>query len=150
MTKRISIGNRTIRLQLWDTAGQDRFRSMAPLFFRGSHAAICVYDISSEKSFDDLQQWINDLQRYSVGVAAEANNGATSDGNREECQLIYVVGNKSDLAASGSRAVDWHRARLFVDSMNAIASHDIGCGRRQIIHLFPEEISAKSDGGTPK
>ena len=49
---------KTIRLQLWDTAGQERFRSLIPSYIRDSNVAIIVYDVSNEKSFNQVPKWI--------------------------------------------------------------------------------------------
>ena len=66
-----------VRVQIWDTAGQgkknkkrsskkmcilieiiERFRAMAPMYYRGAHAALLVYDITSQESFEELSSWI--------------------------------------------------------------------------------------------
>ncbi|CAH6722736.1 GTP-binding protein Ypt6p [[Candida] jaroonii] len=72
--------NKTIRLQLWDTAGQERFRSLIPSYIRDSNVAIICYDITSKKSFENLEKWINEVKL-----------------ERGEDVIIVIVGNKSDL-----------------------------------------------------
>ncbi|KAK4956969.1 hypothetical protein LTR66_013301, partial [Elasticomyces elasticus] len=52
----------TIRLQIWDTAGQERFRSISKLYYRGAHAAVLCYDITSAKSFQDMGVWLKELR----------------------------------------------------------------------------------------
>ena len=49
-------------MQIWDTAGQEIFRSLIPMYYRGADAAIIVYDISSKSSFDSLTSWLNELK----------------------------------------------------------------------------------------
>jgi len=44
-----------IKLELWDTAGQEKFRHIAPIYFRKSSAVLIVYDISNKKSFSDAE-----------------------------------------------------------------------------------------------
>ena len=51
------MANQKITLQIWDTAGQERFRSMAPLYYRGAVAAILVFSITDEASFEKLKEW---------------------------------------------------------------------------------------------
>ena len=46
----------------WDTAGQERFRSMAPLYYRGAVAAILVFSITDESSFEKLKEWVRELK----------------------------------------------------------------------------------------
>lgn len=76
----ISIGSESIKLQLWDTAGQEIFRSITRSYFRDSSCAIIVYDVTKRDTFDHIQGWINDVKEL-----APAN-----------C-LIAIVGNKIDL-----------------------------------------------------
>ena len=45
-------------LQIWDTAGQERFRSMAPMYYRGAHAAILVFDVTSKDSLERVGGWV--------------------------------------------------------------------------------------------
>jgi small GTP-binding protein len=70
-----------IEIQIWDTAGQEKYRSLSPVYFRNSSAAIVVYDVSDRQSFIDLSQWITSFK----GIA-------------EPNSLIFVVGNKTDLS----------------------------------------------------
>ena len=51
-----------VNLQIWDTAGQERFRSMAPMYYRGAKAALCVFDITNEDSFEKIADWLRDLK----------------------------------------------------------------------------------------
>ncbi|KAJ1915332.1 hypothetical protein IWQ60_008470 [Tieghemiomyces parasiticus] len=62
MATKLLVDGYKIRLQIWDTAGQDRFRPMAPMYYRGATAAILVYDITSAKSFEEIDSWIKVLQ----------------------------------------------------------------------------------------
>ncbi|KAK9762037.1 hypothetical protein K7432_012601 [Basidiobolus ranarum] len=63
MTTKLAVDNCKVRLQIWDTAGQERFRSMAPMYYRGANAAIIVYDITSRKSFDEIETWVQELRK---------------------------------------------------------------------------------------
>ncbi|KAH3673753.1 hypothetical protein WICMUC_003496 [Wickerhamomyces mucosus] len=80
LSKTMYLDDKTIRLQLWDTAGQERFRSLIPSYIRDSHVAVIVYDISSKKSFDLLDKWVED-------VKLERDNNV----------VICLIGNKNDL-----------------------------------------------------
>ncbi len=97
-TKKLVVDAVKVRLQLWDTAGQERFRSMAPMYYRGSHAAVIVYDITSMSSFMDVRAWIEELKK-----------NMTTD------LVIHVVGAKLDLAWS-QRQVEPEFARATVKS----------------------------------
>ncbi|KAI9300751.1 GTP-binding protein-like protein [Cunninghamella echinulata] len=71
--------NKPLRLQLWDTSGQERFRSLVPSYIRDSSVGIIVYDITNRDSFINTTKWIND-------VIAERGNDV----------ILALVGNKVD------------------------------------------------------
>ena len=68
-------------INLWDTAGQEKFKSLSKLFFKGSYIAILVYDITNKESFKSLDFWVN---------AIKENN------SNFNC-LLGIVGNKCDM-----------------------------------------------------
>jgi Ras-related protein Rab-1A len=69
-----------VGLQIWDTAGQDRFRCITKNYFRGSHGILLIYDITSGSSFNNIKTWILQIKE-SLG----------------EQPCITLVGNKTDL-----------------------------------------------------
>jgi len=79
-TNIVDLGNREISFEIWDTAGQERYRSLAPMYYRGSSAAIIVYDITNKDSFIGAKTWVKEIQRRGPS----------------KC-IIYIVGNKLDL-----------------------------------------------------
>ena len=78
-TVEVSKGN-FIKLQIWDTAGQESFRSITKAYYRGAICALLVYDVTRRQSFDNLVRWLEEL----------FENGS----NR---MTIVLVGNKTDL-----------------------------------------------------
>ena len=44
--------------QIWDTAGQEKYRSIAPIYYREAKIALCVYDITSQRSFEVMKKWV--------------------------------------------------------------------------------------------
>ncbi|OHS95558.1 Ras-related protein Rab-19 [Tritrichomonas foetus] len=80
VTKFINLDDFSIRLQIWDTAGEERFRSIAPMYYHDCGAAILVYSITDKSSFENIEVWINELKSH-----------------MEKMPLLYVVGNKCDL-----------------------------------------------------
>lgn len=75
------------QLRLRDTAGQERYHSLAPMYYRGAAAAVVVYDVTSRDSFARAQAWVRELQR-------QASPGL----------VIALAGNKADLANSAAAA----------------------------------------------
>ncbi|KAE8659800.1 Ras-related protein RABB1c [Hibiscus syriacus] len=77
----ITIDNKPIKLQIWDTAGQESFRSITRSYYRGAAGALLVYDITRRETFNHLASWLEDARQH-----ANAN------------MTIMLIGNKSDLA----------------------------------------------------
>ena len=76
----ICVKDQICKLQLWDTAGQDKFRSMTTQYYRNAHGIILVYDVSNEESFLNISHWICQCEKYS---------------SFKQCQF-FLVGNKCD------------------------------------------------------
>lgn len=102
-------GSRTATLQIWDTSGQERFRSITSPFFRGADGVLFVFDVSSRASFDALDGWISTTQQYfSDGVLPAA----------------ILVGNKVDCgpderavsAADAQRLAEKHQLAAYVET----------------------------------
>ena len=53
---------RNVMINLTDTAGQERYKSITKLYYKGSNAVILLYDISDRKSFDHIEDWINSIK----------------------------------------------------------------------------------------
>ena len=75
-------GEGQIKLTLWDTAGQEKFKSLTRMYFQDAEAALIVYDTTFQESFESAAKWVEDLK-------ANANVPDI---------LIALVGNKSDMA----------------------------------------------------
>ena len=80
MSKLIMVDGSPIKFQIWDTAGQEKYHSLAPMYYRGAAAAIVVYDITRASSLDTLKAWVRELQQLGP-----------------ENIVIAICGNKCDL-----------------------------------------------------
>jgi Ras-related protein Rab-21 len=56
MKKKIRIGNNSVELAIWDTAGQEKYHALSPIYYRGSHGAFLVYDITDIDSFQRVSK----------------------------------------------------------------------------------------------
>ena len=63
LTQTLSMEDSEVKFEIWDTAGQERYNSLAPMYYRGAQAAIVVYDILNQDSFQRAQTWVSELQR---------------------------------------------------------------------------------------
>ena len=63
-TKKMNINDEIINLEIWDTAGQDRFRALTKLYYRNCYGALLVFDITNKKSFINIKNWIYDFDKH--------------------------------------------------------------------------------------
>ena len=68
-----------IKVQLWDTAGQDRYRTIAKNYYKGSHGILLLYDVTKTSSFENIREWIKDIREEVYEKA-----------------IIFLIGNKID------------------------------------------------------
>lgn len=80
LSKNIHHNGHLYRLLLWDTAGQEKFRSLIPAYLRDAHCAVFVYDVTAKKSYNDLEEWIKMFDNY-----------------KRQDSIMLIVGNKTDL-----------------------------------------------------
>ncbi|XP_048752869.1 ras-related protein Rab-22A-like isoform X1 [Ostrea edulis] len=100
MTKRLDVDGVSYQFQIWDTAGQEKYRSLAPMYYRGAAAAIIVYDITREATFRTVKDWVRELKR-----------NCTTD------LVLAIAGNKSDL--NDLREVRVREAEEYAQSIGA-------------------------------
>uniref|UniRef100_UPI00398F5105 ras-related protein Rab-13-like n=1 Tax=Pristiophorus japonicus TaxID=55135 RepID=UPI00398F5105 len=60
--KTVDVDGKKIKLQVWDTAGQERFKTITTAYYRGAMGIILVYDITDEKSFENIQNWMKSIK----------------------------------------------------------------------------------------
>jgi len=93
-SRTVTINGHPIKLQIWDTAGQEKFRSITRSYYRGAAGALLVYDITRRETFSHLTIWLEDCRKYS-----------SSD------ITIILIGNKCDLETQ--RQVSQEEAQAF-------------------------------------
>lgn len=60
----MKVKDKTVRLQIWDSAGQENYRSITRSYYRNTICTFLVYDITNRKSFDDVKVWLEEAQNY--------------------------------------------------------------------------------------
>ena len=84
LAKDITLNDKYMTLQIWDTAGQEKFQSLNGAFYQGADCCVLVFDLTNKKSFESLEQWKNEFR----------NQKATTQDNRNV--PIVILANKSD------------------------------------------------------
>lgn len=87
-----------IKLQIWDTAGQEKFRTITSSYYKGAHGIIVTYDITDRTSFDNIRGWFIEIEKY-----------ASENVNK------IIVGNKCDLEEK--RAVSTEEGQELANSL---------------------------------
>jgi small GTP-binding protein len=126
------IDNDTVKLQIWDTAGQEQFRSISKSYFRNAVGAILVYDITSISSFDQLGIWLQDLQALATPNA-----------------YILLVGNKVDMEAE--RQVSGDTTKRFADQHGLESIETSALSGKNVNEAFARlslEVSTRVANGT--
>lgn len=75
----LQIDDKIIKLQIWDTAGQESFKSLNKIFYRGSHCVFLVYDLTREETFNNIEDWLKEVKM-----------------NTGNDWMTYLVGNQVD------------------------------------------------------
>lgn len=82
MMKNLLINNELIKLQIWDTAGMEKYKQITTSYYRGAQAALICFDLTSHQSFLNLEKWVSDYNRNSNSIFKK---------------VIYIIGTKADL-----------------------------------------------------
>jgi len=97
-TRIVEYKNKKLKLQLWDSAGQERFNTVTSSFYRGSHGIIVAYDITDENTFGSVKKWLQEIDRYACESVSK-----------------LVLGNKLDLV--DDRKVKTEDAKELADGL---------------------------------
>ena len=125
---------KNIKLQIWDTAGQDRFRALTKNYYKGANGIILIYDISTTQTFENVKVWINQIKE-------EANANV----------IIYLVGNKIDLPKD-KRTVTEEEGQKLADEYKFLfkeASAKEGTNVNEIFQELVEKIDAEAKPEVP-
>jgi Ras-related protein Rab-2A len=126
MAKNITIKNCIVRIQIWDTAGQEAFRSITRTYYKSSTCAFIVYDITDKKSFENVLTWLNEC--------------------RDMCYkdiLICLIGNKIDLEEQ--REVSYEEGKNFAEENNLLFFETSAKDGNNIQEIFLESATLLVD-----
>ena len=121
-----------MKLHIWDTSGQDRFRSMTNLYYRDAQVAILTYDVTNEQSLDSLNYWLNEL----------------NDKVDQENMLLFLAGNKCDVDSS-EKKVPISQGKKFAEDHNMTffeTSAKTGAGVKELFQAIANKVYSIMQG----
>ena len=127
--KNIIYNDKIYQIQIWDTAGQEQFRSITRAYYKNSICALVVYDISRRDSFESVKQWIEDCKNY-----------------MPKNVVMVLVGNKSDL--EDNREVTKDEGQEIADSFGLLfyeTSAKSGLNVNEVFNSSLQEIARRID-----
>jgi len=122
VTKDVTIDGQQLELLIWDTAGQEVYRGLAPMYYRSALIAFIVFDVTKAESFDSVQYWIKELKT-----------------NVEESIVILVCGNKIDLEEK--RSIEFQAAQAMATENGALYSETSAATGQGVERMFQLAIS---------
>mmetsp|Transcript_48867 Transcript_48867/g.117395 ORF Transcript_48867/g.117395 Transcript_48867/m.117395 type:complete len:216 (+) Transcript_48867:188-835(+) len=134
--KLIDLGGKRVKLQIWDTAGQERFRTITTSYFRGAQGILLVYDITDRHSFENIGNWVRQIQQY---------------GDKHVNKIL--IGNKWDMPASERAVTPEEGAALAKDhgmpffETSAKADHNVTEAFAAIADLVMKRLMADPSTG---
>ncbi|KAB7504954.1 Ras-related protein Rab-11B [Armadillidium nasatum] len=96
VTKSVEVDGKTIKAQIWNTAGQERYKAITSAYYRGAVGALLVYDIAKYLTYQNVERWLREIRDHA-----------------EQNFVIMLVGNKSDLRHL--RSVPMEEAKAFAE-----------------------------------
>ena len=142
-TKIIKINDTFIYgLTLLDTAGQERFKSLPKKYYRDADAVLLLFDVNNRESFDEVNNWVNQIKEYNEKYKENDEDDASEDNTdkkkKKDEVVIYLLGNKIDITQDYDWAMTSKEIDDLVDNLH-VKYYDICCKW----NLNVEEIMAR-------
>ena len=119
--KHMIYNNTDYLIQIWDTAGQENFRSVTRAYYKASAVAMVVYDITKEESFQHIESWLRDCKELAPGTV-----------------ILVLIGNKSDL--EDQRVIAKERGEIFAKENNMVFLETSALNGNGIKEAFEKSI----------
>ena len=120
-SKNVTVHDQDVRLILYDTAGQEKFRSLIPMYIREAQIILLIYDISNKDSFDSIPKWIKEISEINFSDV-----------------IFVLIGNKNDLEEQ--RKVSFEEGKQFADKNKFIFQEVSAKTGKNIENLFEVQI----------
>ena len=121
--KTVNIDDKKIKFQLWDTPGQEKFRTLTTAYYKNAHIIILVFDITNKISFQNINRWLNEIKQILTPNVK-----------------IFLIGNKCDEL---KREVTTEEVTLYAQELNIIyieTSAKTGDGITDIFHTIGQNM----------
>jgi len=135
-TFNVKIKDKNIRLQIWDTCGQEMYRSLINGFYRSASLAILVYSIDNENSFLNLESWLNEIKEKGnpdIKLFLIGNKNDLEDIRRvsEEQAKKFSMENGLDLFLESSAKTGFNAQKIFVEAARALLEQKLSYSGRE-------------------
>ncbi|XP_068877540.1 ras-related protein Rab-17 [Aphelocoma coerulescens] len=117
-TQTLNLDEATVKFEIWDTAGQEKYQSVCHLYYRDAHAALLVYDIAKKQTFSRAKVWLEELEKKFLPDEI----------------VIALVGNKTDLAAE--REVTTEEGEEFAQTKGLLFMETSAKSNHQVNDIF--------------
>ncbi|CAD8097523.1 unnamed protein product [Paramecium sonneborni] len=132
--KVLEIDNKKIRVQVWDTAGQEKYKAIAKAYYKGAVGAFLVYDITNKSSYLEVDRWLLEIKEYSD----------------QQNLVLMLIGNKNDIETerkvSKEEAIKYAQSKKmgFLET-SALTGHNIEFAFKQITEEILRNIQETQD-----
>mmetsp|Transcript_34709 Transcript_34709/g.39321 ORF Transcript_34709/g.39321 Transcript_34709/m.39321 type:complete len:205 (-) Transcript_34709:134-748(-) len=121
---------KSVKLHIWDTGGEERFKALAPLYYRDAKAAIITYDVTAMDTFDAADYWVKELNKNATQTAV----------------VLSLAGNKIDALDPKQKKTNGQKAESFANENNMVfqeTSAKSGEGINELFKKICHEIDAR-------
>ncbi|XP_026039654.1 ras-related protein Rab-25b [Astatotilapia calliptera] len=130
-TRTVLLNNFTIKAQIWDTAGLERYRAITSAYYRGAVGALLVYDITKHLTYESVERWLKELYEHA-----------------DPHIVVMLVGNKTDLESERSvpneEAKDFAEKKgLFFLETSALDSTNVEAAFTTVLAEIHKKVSSK-------
>ncbi len=131
-TKEEKIDEKTIRVKIWDTAGQEQFKSLTRNFYKNSHGVLICYDVTNRKSFEKIQEWVDsiadnasaNIKMVLVGNKIDLTRDVTKDEGKKLAQSYNIP--FFETSAKTDEGINECIRKLITDIISDFKPHDEG------------------------
>eukprot|EP00742_Colponemidia_sp_Colp-10_P000388 GILJ01000425.1.p1 GENE.GILJ01000425.1~~GILJ01000425.1.p1 ORF type:complete len:214 (-),score=20.34 GILJ01000425.1:287-928(-) len=120
---------KVVKLQVWDTAGHERFRTISTSYYRGAHGALVVFDRSNRDSFEHVPKWVEEIRRHAgpdIVIGLVENKCDIADSKVDSTEVTELMHSLHlDFALATSAKTNFNVAEVFKEMIASMVNHHI-------------------------